>query len=386
MVALGILLHFGVACLLAAAVNWLGLGAWRQAATAHWTERARLLWPVRVTAGRNGYVIPLLLFLVQAMRGHPTALATVAEALAAWAGAILGGYPLSREIFPTLTFRRWAGQTLASWGVFSVIWFMAFTAIMIMPERPGCGMVLVAGGYLGFHALLMGGMVYRWLRWVKILVPAGPRLQNLMTGLAARQGVPVRAIWEMDTVVANALALPLTSELIFTTGLLAVATDAEIEAIGGHELAHLAEPKGVMAGRVLGSLAIFPLLFVRPAFENFSVAGIFMLLLGTWLVTLFARQLSQRMEKRADRMAVTGQTQPGLYARALEKLYQVNQAPAVSYGNQQKHPHLYDRLLAAGVTPDYPRPASPRKLTWAGRLLLGTTLAAAIWVAVIWLG
>ena len=37
-------------------------------------------------------------------------------------------------------------------------------------------------------------------------------------------------------------------------------------------------------------------------------------------------------------------------------------------GNRAVHPHLYDRMLAAGVTPDFPRPDQPQKLTWTGRL------------------
>jgi hypothetical protein len=37
---------------------------------------------------------------------------------------------------------------------------------------------------------------------------------------------------------------------------------------------------------------------------------------------------------------------------------EVNLAPAVMPG-AQTHPHLYDRLLAAGIQPDFPRPSAP---------------------------
>ena len=33
------------------------------------------------------------------------------------------------------------------------------------------------------------------------------------------------------------------------------------------------------------------------------------------------------------------------------------------------HPNLYDRLLAAGVTPDFPRPAPAQSMASHGRLL-----------------
>jgi len=70
------------------------------------------------------------------------------------------------------------------------------------------------------------------------------------------------------------------------------------------------------------------------------------------------------MERRADAMATVHEgPSPGTYARALERLYQINQMPAVMPG-KRTHPNLYDRLLAAGVTPAYPRPAAPARLTW----------------------
>jgi hypothetical protein len=52
------------------------------------------------------------------------------------------------------------------------------------------------------------------------------------------------------------------------------------------------------------------------------------------------------------------------YARALERIYEVNLTPAV-LGGRPMHPHLYDRLLAAGVQPSYPRPAPPRRDAYA---------------------
>jgi len=49
---------------------------------------------------------------------------------------------------------------------------------------------------------------------------------------------------------------------------------------------------------------------------------------------------------------------PGVYARALARLYEANFAPAVM-PRKHSHPHLYDRLVSAGVQPDYPRPEPP---------------------------
>lgn len=70
--------------------------------------------------------------------------------------------------------------------------------------------------------------------------------------------------------------------------------------------------KSVMAGRVLGSLAIFPMLFTRPVCENFGLAGFFTLMPGIWLLVRFARRLTQSMENRADRMEYAVQPEAGL--------------------------------------------------------------------------
>jgi hypothetical protein len=72
------------------------------------------------------------------------------------------------------------------------------------------------------------------------------------------------------------------------------------------------------------------------------------------------------MEKRADEFAVKEQLNDGIYARALEKLYKENLSPAVNVNNRQTHPHLYDRMIAAGITPDFQRPARPKRLTLIG--------------------
>ena len=91
------------------------------------------------------------------------------------------------------------------------------------------------------------------------------------------------------------------------------------------------------------------------------------------------RQMAQRLEIRADAIATANQGEPTAYARALEHLYQVNQMPAVMPNRRrQRHPDLYDRLLAAGITPDFPRPNPPRRLTPAGRIMFFLSVALVI--------
>ena len=109
--------------------------------------------------------------------------------------------------------------------------------------------------------------------------------------------------------------------------------------------------------RVLVAAALAPLALIVPLVAMFGAVGVAPIIL--WLVVLLRTwaYVSLRLELRADAAAhgdVGGET----YARALERLYEVNLIPAVISGTKT-HPCLYDRMLAAGVEPSYPRPEPP---------------------------
>ena len=363
-------IFFATAALLTALVNWVGLIPWRRAAEAHWTERARLLYPVRFTAALDIFMLPILLVeigFLWAPRDFPMFLMMT---IAGCCGALVGGYPMSREIYPQLDFRCWGHQVVAGWAMPFLIMAALITACCAMPPTVDGKMLLITGGYLAFHGLLQYGLVLKYLRLVRFLKPASPRLRQIVDEALLRISARVRHTWQLGGVLANAIAFPTTRELIFSDRLLEICTDAEISAVCAHELAHLTESKAVLAGRLFGSLTFFPLIFISPAVQYCGPIGLVLPYAGMFLILHFARRLSQRMEKRADQAALAEQSDEGVYAKALEKLYQANQTPAVNVNNRQTHPHLYDRMLAAGITPDYPRPARPKRMTWPGWLIV----------------
>ena len=376
-----VLLHLSAAGVLVALVNRLGLVRWRRARAAHWTERARLLWPVRFTAGLNIFLIPLLLSETHQLLQPEPLPVWVIYYVAGMAGTVLGGYGLNREIHPELDFRRWCHHMLALWGLRSSGWLMLLAAGLLMPADPGWEMGLVTGAWLGFHLLRMRGFLLRSLTLVNLLRPAGSRLQGIVAAMSGRMGIQPGATWELSSVLANAAALPTTRELFFTSRLLELCTDEEVAGIAAHELAHLSESNAVRAGRLLGSLLFFPLIFLKPCATHFGVAGVAVLELVLLLLLVFSRQLSQRMEKRADALARQEQTGDGIYARTLEKLYQSNQMPAVMPRGRRTHPHLYDRMLAAGLTPDYPRPTPPGRITLPGWVIIAGIVVMALALA-----
>jgi len=375
---LSAIIHLIAASLMTALANWAGLIPWRRAASAHWTERARLLWPVRFTAGLNFFLIPVILNQAHWFFFPDTNQWWISDGIASFLGALLGCYPFDREIFPKLNFRNWRHQVIAGWGVRFGIWIALMAACFLMPESFGSKMLLVAGCYLALHFAIQWGLFLKYLRMVKFLKPAEQRLQQIVNMATMRMNVAVRQTWQLDGPLANAFAFTTTRELVFSNRLLEICTDEEVSAICAHELAHLKESKTVLAGRLLGSLSFFPLIFIIPSIHHFGTTGIFLPYLGMFIIAKFARWLSQRMEKRADQLALSEQPNEGIYAGALEKIYRENQIPAVNVNNKQTHPHLYDRMLAAGITPDYPRPIKPRRLTlfgWLYAFILGAFFA-----------
>jgi Zn-dependent protease with chaperone function len=217
------------------------------------------------------------------------------------------------------------------------------------------------------------GLGVRLMRWLRLLKPAPEHLMALVEEISQKMQVPVRATWVLSTHLSNAVALPLTRQLIFTEKLLSTHPDAEIKAICAHELGHLNEPRKVIFVRALVALALFPLVFINPmnslpAVDN----GFLLLLIPVLILFLVGMRVSRRMEKRADKIAIESEhINPEVYARALVRIYQTNQMPAVMPRQSNKiHPDLYDRMLAAGVTPDFPKPAPAKGLSWSSYLVL----------------
>lgn len=372
---------FVVAALLATGCNWVALRPWRRSARQSWPERARRLYPARASVLTQMFLLTANVVLGARLLLPETPLAAVA--VPAFLGTLLGSYPVDRAVFPALRWRSWLGLLAAHWLILLVPWVVFLLAMMSMPLDFGVTTWVIALGVLGLNLAFSAGLAFRLLRLLGLLHPAGERLRGILAMVSARLGVPVRAGWELASPMSNAFALPLTGEVVITRTLLALHPDDEVAAICAHELGHLAESRWVLTGRLVGSLALFPLIFLRPM-AHAGHGGLPVLagaVIGLWLFRLW---LSRRMERRADGIAAGHTVEPALYARALERLYQANQMPAVLPRRSGKtHPDLYDRMLAAGVTPDFPRPAPPRSYTWTSMLLLVSFFGLLVWQALL---
>lgn len=351
--------------------NEITLHPWRKAKDQHWTEQARLVHPVVVAARSNLWVIPAITGLVVAIIRMPSFPLWVFAGIASAAGCFAGTLPLNREIYPRITLRELIRIGVKGYLV-TFLYLAGFLVILVvMPNEFN-----LEAGCLGLLALCLvefwqRGLMMRLGKKIGWQVPAPERLRRIVTETAARMHVEVREILLIRVPIAQAVALPGRGIVMFTDRLLEIFPDEEIAAIAAHELAHLTEPRGARLARRVGLLAFLPWIFFNPTVHLYSLAGFLGLCLITLAVSSISRRISRRLETRADDLAVHNELNEGTYAQALTRLHEDNLIPAVMAKNRSTHPHLYDRLLAAGITPDFARPEPADEMAGHGHLFAG---------------
>lgn len=360
-----------VTALFAAALNWLALRPFHRTTGQHWTERARVLWPIRQSSSFTLWLSPVItVLLALILFPEKSKHTTWPIAVAAVVGAFLGNFPLDRAIFPHLTFKSWGHQVAAWWSIRLLGFAALITAGFMMPREWGWETVAWSVGGMG---------AFVWLQWrgwlilaerLRIAAPAPPRLAELVGALAVQQGVQLNRVWLLRSAMDGAFALPLTRELLFTERALQVHSDEELKTIVGHELGHLQESNAAFATRAASMFGVTPWVMLKPMIASYGFAPAFLLLFTSSLVLgWLIKRFSRRMELAADAAGHAAETEAGCYARALERLHEANLIPAVFPKDNLTHPHLYDRLVAIGYTPPYPRPAKPADFNWTVLLL-----------------
>jgi Zn-dependent protease with chaperone function len=240
--------------------------------------------------------------------------------------------------------------------------------LALMPAEFGWQTVFVTTLYLAGQLTLTWRFV-PLLKWLRLVEPASARILEIVRRVSDRMNVPVKRIWLLRGAAANAFALPFGRELLFNKRLADLMADDELAAICAHELGHFTESRFSLFLRILSSLTFMPWLFVNPLVHALGPAGIIIPALAMFLWLYLFKMISRQLEVRADAIAHGQEEDAGVYARALEKIHEANRIPAVFPAREQTHPHLYDRLLAAGVTPAYSRPKPPLSTTWSGQIL-----------------
>ena len=359
------------------AINWLALIPWRRAKDRHWTERARLYYPVLVAAKANLWVLPAILTMTVLLLWPDESPHWMLMVLVTAIGTTAGTVPMDHEVFPRTPLNETLRLTVVGWLFRFATWFVFLSAIALSPDQFNSQSLII---FVVVLALLILWNRRGWV-WAGqkfgLFLPPPERLQNIVRDTGAGMNVPVRELWLMHSVRAQAYAMPESRRLVFTDRLLQILSDDEIAAICAHEMAHLTEARKDYYQRYFLWLMFLPWLFFKPVVHLFGLFGYLVLVCSSAALPRLYRGISRKLESRADGMAKAAERDPGTYARALARLYEDNLMPAVT-AKQTTHPHLYDRLVAAGMAPDFPRPAAAASTTWYGHILAGAMGALAV--------
>ena len=353
------------------ATNWLALIPWRQAKGKHWTERARVYHPVRIAAVSNLWVLPAVVTMTVILLWPDESPHWAFLAFVTAIGAVTGTIPMDREVFPRIQLNDLLRQVAVTWLIRFLVWLVFLAAIALMPPEFNAQTVIIAAAVLILCILWKQDGWFHVGRKLGLLLPPPARLQNIASDTSAKMNVSFKELYLVRFSLAQAFAVPDSRRLLFTQRLLQLLSDDEIAAICAHELAHLTEARSDYYQRYVLWLTFLPWIFFKPMVHAFGVLGFLLLLFTSVLAPFFYRRVSKKLEERADRMAQSNEPDAGTYARALVRLYEDGLLPAVHAKDHATHPHLYDRLLAAGVTPDFPRPAAAGSMAWHGVLFSG---------------
>ncbi|OYW29235.1 MAG: hypothetical protein B7Z47_05030 [Chthoniobacter sp. 12-60-6] len=373
--ALFLCLLFPASALYSYLLMRLSLLPWERVQDQHWTERARWLWLARKTrtAVALGTVGLSLIVHYELVRDEPNFAPTVFISLG---GFLAAQFFIDRRIRPQSTLRQWLAQMLTMLGITAaIVGTIGWTALCT-------GEHLARADWLRLTlAALLLVLIYSGV-WLLALPGRGknphtPRLRKIVDELTAAARLPPVRAWVADGIMANAFALMYIRSIVVTAPTMNVLNDEELRTLVQHEMAHLCESVPVRCARMLGGLSWLGFAFTRPVVHHLGGGGVFWIILGVMLLRRFTQNIAKKMESRADSMSVKDEAEGPIYARALEKLYEANLLPAVMT-KRLVHPHLYDRMTAAGLTPAYPRPAPPPQWHW--------TFFAAIVPAAFWLG
>jgi Zn-dependent protease with chaperone function len=337
----------------------------------HWTERARAVWPVRRTALLLAMLLPVsaapLVVVGGAIAPIPWGVRlalVVGAALTVSLGAAFAIEGGAVRPFPA----RARLRSLAAWLLVTGTGWVAAIAYLVVrlgprdPWETAVAAICVAGCAIAPVGRLLA-------RGVRLLRPAGARVTAAVARASAAAGRPAPLAYEAKILSANALALVFAGAVVVTDGALDALDDEGLAAVMAHEVHHLHERWSVKATRAVNA-AIGPAILVVVGGGHLLRALPFVWIAWfSWL--LLSRRLLRRAEVGADAAA---QADGAAYARALEAIYERNLVPA-HHRRPLSHPHLYERLVAAGVPPAWPRPAPP---AGAGAALVAVLVAAAL--------
>jgi hypothetical protein len=345
-----------------------------------WWERARRTYPARVAPAISVFVLaqilmPTTMFCFNTFGYRPP----VSRFFAIGLGPMIG--PVAMAIFMAWLAsprRKPIGYWLA--GCISAILFrfpntlvcaVLALALYLLPHELSTVLLvlLVGAGALAFAA--WGGGI--WVAQAMGLArPALPRATHAAEWAGERVGVRASKSFEILWPNVRVDAFVFSRYLVFTDSAASLLNDEELLALSIREVTFFQQRWLAGTLRVLDSAMIFFLLCCTAvgatAGGNASMVGALVGVGSALLIRPFVR----RVQIKADALAASAAIDPQSALLALARQFELNLQPMVAVSNRSQDAHLYDRMAAAGIAMNYPRPTAPSK----GRILLSIATAA----------
>lgn len=353
-----------IACAVGAALHLLGRRA--VARKAPWPLRAR-----SVHVCRRALDVAFLLFLLplaaiapeqRLLAGAPAfaAMAAVFLALAFWR------WRLTRAIVgEDHTFRRAATAVAARAAVLEPQLWTILPLAVAMPWRADLTAALVAVATLALPFAMP---------FVRPLAPpAPPEIARDVMAAAARMGIRLRGVCQIELPEATVYALPFARRIAFTKAALWKIDRSALLALAQLEILRLRGRRPMILAALI--LAAAPILVAKAAGLPVPAAVVVAVALAHVL-----HQRPQPFDRRLDPEALGAEPAPGAYARGLAETQRLDLAPVVlKWATFQ--PDLHDRLVAAGAPLPYPRPPLPSLplFTALMALVASASVAAGTW-------
>ncbi len=327
---------------------------------AHWTVRAREFHHLRQWVGGTTFSIALLAWFASSR--SPNALAWISTsvrcllclAAAGIAASIVLRIASNRYVPAAQSGRNAASRVLSQLGF---RWLPIVPMIVVgltLPEHPDVPRIV------GAVLLSLCGIVLSFGANISVLGWFGLAQRVELAELRVSADFPFRRVWVVDLPLANAFALPISKQVVVTRSMCELLTPGELTAVLRHESSHL-QRFGLLHGSAVVMVIAAQLLgWSAPIAARFGEWVPTALWVGLFVGAAQRRRLSQREEDEADRHAASAPGAEQDTARALEKLYAASLIPAVQ-SRRAAHADLYDRMLAAGVAPAWPKPEPPSR-------------------------
>lgn len=343
---------------------------------AHWTERARAYYVNASALGSTSMVCAVLAAIAarelsSELSRTMLTLATVSTFVAAsW-----GARPVAREFLRRAARVQRSGwrEALAHTLIHQLPWLILAALFLGLPRRFDSWTTWASIAF-AFGYFLDGGVTFA--RGLGLARPIDPAF------VAGVPGARAERIYVFDASVANAMAFPFPRRILVARRLVEILDPAEIAAILRHEQAHLDESAFTRACRVSIVVAWLAVASMRPLIGSLGTFGVVIVVAAFASLLILGWRANTQDEEHADRQAATTREEAVSHARALEKLHADALLPAVTDG-AVTHPDLYERMLAAGVTPEWPRPEPPPRARAAGPLVFAGLLAVIVAIVVI---